>query len=605
MNKTFNNNNNNNNNTSNDFIENYQKAINNYSNIIKYYFNNYQIMECIFKIINSYKESILDFKKKLIQIKLNLLTPFYDDEEQEGFKFKGKIYSFNNQFLININKILLVQINSISDIIKDLDKNIFDNIKEKFNTNFLEIILQNRNNIMNQQKAIEKIFIDYNKEHKKFINEFLCIEEDVQKYYAYKKQEKKVQKLKDINKLFNEANYFHSIFLKIHYKFTENNKSNFDFYKEKLNEIKEEIIKNGNYTKNNINLFLLKLKDNSISFLDVLNNIIEKKKKNEIKENNSIKKEEEITIQNNINLFYKQYISKIESKYEGEKYKIKSIHSRILTDYLTQESRQMIKVLQEEFDIDEIAEPSIIALKEDDVFNIVKFFYSFDFVDKTEYDLILEEKNLEVINLTNKLLQPGLIKTKLKEYKGLLPINDEEIKLLKDYIGKNRKYKDTFIQVINNYRVYGKFDLYEREYELIGNYFLQIIDYIFEKKSEEDFELLNSTIILTQTFYVNKNGEKIYLFEKIKGHKIFFEVDYFIKYLKFDIKEKSNTNQKNALSTKNLEQVIYSHILTFHSCMEPLGMPKEKILQIIKEIYKEYNVREEVQNDINNIIESS
>ena len=115
---------------------------------------------------------------------------------------------------------------------------------------------------------------------------------------------------------------------------------------------------------------------------------------------------------------------------------------------------------------------------------------------------------------------------------------------------------------------------------------------------------MNSTIILTQTFYVNKNGEKIYLFEKIKGHKIFFEVDYFIKYLKFDIKEKSNTNQKNALSTKNLEQVIYSHILTFHSCMEPLGMPKEKILQIIKEIYKEYNVREEVQNDINNIIES-
>ena len=124
----------------------------------------------------------------------------------------------------------------------------------------------------------------------------------------------------------------------------------------------------------------------------------------------------------------------------------------------------MIKVLQEEFDIDEIAEPSIIALKEDDVFNIVKFFYSFDFVDKTEYDLILEEKNLEVINLTNKLLQPGLIKTKLKEYKDLLPINDEEIKLLKDYIGKNGKYKDTFIQVINNYRVYGKFELSEREY---------------------------------------------------------------------------------------------------------------------------------------------
>ena len=597
-----------NNNTSNDFTKNYQKAINNYTNTIKFYHDNYQIIDCIFKIINSYKESILDFKKKLIQIKINLIQPFYD-EEQKIFKYKGEIHSFSDQFLIKISQILSAQINSISNIIEDSDKNIFVEIKEnnnnnKNNNNFLNNAIQNKTNLISQQKKLEKMIIDYNKEHKKFIDEFRSIEEDVQKFYVNTRKKKKDPKMKDINKLLNEANKIQNIFLKTHNKFIENNKNYFNFYEEKMNEIKKEIIKNGNYIENNINLFLLSLKSNTTSFLNILNNA---KEKDEIKEENNKKiKEEEITIKSNYELFYKKYVEQLETIYEKEKYKIKAIHSRIFNDYLTTESRQMIKALKEEFDIDDFVDPSVIILKEEDIFYTVKFFYSFDFVDKAEYDLNLEEKNIEVINLTNKLLQPELIKTKYEENKGLLPINDEEIKLLKDYIGKNIKYRENFINVINNFRVYGKFELAERNYELIGDYFLNIIDCIFKEKNEQDYSILNTTIILSQTFYINSNGKKIYLMNKIKGHKLFYESEFFIKYLQYEIKkfeDKAKTTSKlTQLSTKDFEQIIYSQILSFHNCMNSLDMPKDIINQIIIEIFKENKVSENMQKTINSII---
>ena len=204
-------------------------------------------------------------------------------------------------------------------------------------------------------------------------------------------------------------------------------------------------------------------------------------------------------------------------------------------------------------------------------------------MDKTEYDLIIGEKKIEVINLTNKLLQPGLIKTKFKEYKDLLPINDEEIKLLRDYIGKNREYRDEFLKVINNYRTFGKLELPEREYDLIGNYFIQIIDCILEEKSEKDFKMIKSTILMSQTFFVIKNNEKLYLIEKIKGHKLFLEIEYFTKYMKFCIEEMYLNNDKSKVVKfiKNKEEMLFSSIITFFNYMKELEVPINHIKQII------------------------
>ena len=568
-------------NISHDYMENYQNAVNNYIKTIKFYTNKKQIINIIIKIINGYKESFIAFKKNLIQVKSNLIKPFYD-EVKKKFKFTDNFYFFDNQLLYTLNQVVSSQINYSTNIINDIEKNLLK--ENSLNNDFIDNLQQKKNILQNNQKKMEKLYTEYNNEHKKFIKSFHSIENDIQEYYESKRNNENNNIKNKIDIFMEEANNIHSIYLQVHYKFKDNNKSYFNLYEKNMKDLEKEIIKNENLIGNNINFLLLTVINNNISFLNILTNFKGDKKITELfQKNNYNLINEEKKASDDYNLFFEQSLSKLEKNYEKEKYKVKAIHTRVISNKMSKEAINIINALSEEFSIEDYHEKPTLILLEEDVFNIVKFFYSFTFVDKTEYDLIIGEKKIEVINLTNKLLQPGLIKTKFKEYKDLLPINDEEIKLLRDYIGKNREYRDEFLKVINNYRTFGKLELPEREYDLIGNYFIQIIDCIFEEKSEKDFKMIKSTILMSQTFFVIKNNEKLYLIEKIKGHKLFLEIEYFTKYMKFCIEEMYLNNDKSKVVkfTKNKEEMLFSSIITFFNYMKELEVPINHIKQII------------------------
>ena len=568
-------------NISHDYMENYQNAVNNYIKTIKFYTNKKQIINIIIKIINGYKESFIAFKKNLIQVKSNLIKPFYD-EVKKKFKFTDNFYFFDNQLLYTLNQVVSSQINYSTNIINDIEKNLLK--ENSLNNDFIDNLQQKKNILQNNQKKMEKLYTEYNNEHKKFIKSFHSIENDIQEYYESKRNNENNNIKNKIDIFMEEANNIHSIYLQVHYKFKDNNKSYFNLYEKNMKDLEKEIIKNENLIGNNINFLLLTVINNNISFLNILTNFKGDKKITELfQKNNYNLINEEKKASDDYNLFFEQSLSKLEKNYEKEKYKVKAIHTRVISNKMSKEAINIINALSEEFSIEDYHEKPTLILLEEDVFNIVKFFYSFTFVDKTEYDLIIGEKKIEVINLTNKLLQPGLIKTKFKEYKDLLPINDEEIKLLRDYIGKNREYRDEFLKVINNYRTFGKLELPEREYDLIGNYFIQIIDCILEEKSEKDFKMIKSTILMSQTFFVIKNNEKLYLIEKIKGHKLFLEIEYFTKYMKFCIEEMYLNNDKSKVVkfTKNKEEMLFSSIITFFNYMKELEVPINHIKQII------------------------
>ena len=567
-------------NISHDYMENYQNAVNNYIKTIKFYTNKKQIINIIIKIINGYKESFIAFKKNLIQVKSNLIKPFYD-EVKKKFKFTDNFYFFDNQLLYTLNQVVSSQINYSTNIINDIEKNLLK--ENSLNNDFIDNLQQKKNILQNNQKKMEKLYTEYNNEHKKFIKSFHSIENDIQEYYESKRNNENNNIKNKIDIFMEEANNIHSIYLQVHYKFKDNNKSYFNLYEKNMKDLEKEIIKNENLIGNNINFLLLTVINNNISFLNILTNFKGDKKITELfQKNNYNLINEEKKASDDYNLFFEQSLSKLEKNYEKEKYKVKAIHTRVISNKMSKEAINIINALSEEFSIEDYHEKPTLILLEEDVFNIVKFFYSFTFVDKTEYDLIIGEKKIEVINLTNKLLQPGLIKTKFKEYKDLLPINDEEIKLLRDYIGKNREYRDEFLKVINNYRTFGKLELPEREYDLIGNYFIQIIDCILEEKSEKDFKMIKSTILMSQTFFVIKNNEKLYLIEKIKGHKLFLEIEYFTKYMKFCIEEMYLNNDKSKVVkfTKNKEEMLFSSIITFFNYMKELEVPINHIKQI-------------------------
>ena len=600
------NNNNNKNNHKYNFIENYQKVVDNYTNAIKYYINNINIINALNKIINAYKENIIAYRKKLIQIKSDLIKPFYN-EDQQAFKYKEKIYSFNNQFLFKLNHLITFQINCISNIISDIETKVF---KEKINNNFINILQQNKNNLQNNQKKIEKIYNEYDTEYQKIQKKFCSIEEDIQRFYIKKKMKVDEETKKDyFNKFLIKGKEAQNIFYKFQDKFKDNNKAFFDLYNENMKEFEKEIIKNENYIDDNINLFFLTLINNINLFLDSLTDIKENKETSDLIPkkyiniiNNNINAIKERKVSDCYNIFIKKNLLKFETNYEKEKYKIKTIQLISIKDFLPSGGKNILKEFDEEFGLDDENDPYDFIFPEEDIYSITEFFYnSFDFVDKTEYDLILEKNKLEIKKLVNKLLQPGLIKTKFEEYKGLLPINDEEIKILSDYIGKNREYRNSFLLRINNFRTFGNLSLPEREYELLGNYFSQILDCTFKEKSEEDFNIIKNAIIMSQTFYFYKNEEKIYLINKIKGHKLFLEAEYFSKYLKYYINENIYNSNKNEIVKASLEHkddIIFSHILPFFNYMNQLDVPIELIKKIIDSIDAEFKFSAKLKNNI-------
>ena len=81
---------------------------------------------------------------------------------------------------------------------------------------------------------------------------------------------------------------------------------------------------------------------------------------------------------------------------------------------------------------------------------------------------------------------------------------------------------------MNLFRANGIHRVPEREFEIIKNIFLKIADHI---KNDKDYACTNLLLILYQTFYYEKDGEKIYLDKFLKNNKMFLNLEIFEKYL--------------------------------------------------------------------------
>ena len=570
-----------------DYIQNYQNALNNYTKTIKFYANNIQIIEGIKKIINEYKDSILSFQKRIIQIQKNSIKPLSDDIQK---KFNASVY---NEYLKRLDKIFNIQIESISNTINDIDQKLF-NDNENNNNQYINNLNQNKNNLQNKQIKMEKNYLEYNSEYQKFMDAFFSIEEEAQKYFFYIRNKiKKDPNLKKYNNLITDANNAQNRFDKFHEKFQENNKSFFNSYENKMKELQKALNQKETYIENNIN-----------SFSVLLGNNIDSINKSFTEENKS-----PLIIDKNkdYDLFNEKNLVKIESHHEKEKYKIRALHTKTVEDYLSQENKEVLKLLGDELNLGDIIDPSNIILNEDDVFQVVKFFYGlFAYVDTTEYNINLEKKKFEVRKLTNKLLQPGLKQKKLKEYEDILPINEKEVESLKEYFERNREFMITFLFRLNNYRSLGVFSMPEREFELTSNFLKLILDCILKQQTEKDNIIINLTIIMSQTFYLNKNGEKYYLSNELKGHKLFRDLDFIKKYLHYYIKEeleKSIAKSKIKITEKSKQEIIFAVILSLINFFKETGLNKEQFLKIFEDLPKEYNLSEDFMNNINAIIE--
>lgn len=573
-----------------EYIQNYSNAINNYSKTVKFYSNNIKIIEGIKKIIYEYKESISSFQKKLTHIRKNLIKPLYQ-EEQKNFSF-----SIYNKYILYIDKFFNFQIESMTNIIQKINKKIIEEQGNNKNDN-LNIFNQNKSNLQDKQIKMEKNFIEYDSEYKNYKSGLKSIEEDVQNYYYNLRR----KTLKDpnikFNKILKEANNIHDSFIKIHKKFGENNNKYFEYYDIIMKEIEKLLIDKENYIENNINSFILILQEQINSTINTLKIFYSEENKEINKEKNK-----------DFKIFSENNLVKLVTKYEKKKYKLKSLKEKPVTNYISKENKNVLKYLSDELGFENFLDASAINLNEDDIFDVVKFFNGvFTYIDTSEYDLNLEKIKFNIRKFTNKLLLFGLIKKEPKEFNDLTPINDEEINILQNYLPKNRIYIMTFLQKINNFRTLGIFEIPEREYEIIGNIFKLILDCISKEKTEEDYSIIKLLIILSQTFYINKEGKKNYISERLKGNKFLSETESFTDYIRSCIKkelEKSNSKTKGKISENHKKEMIFATILPFCNYLKEMDISKEQLIKMVQNLSKEYELNEEFVNIINQSIEA-
>lgn len=594
------------------FSQNYQKAFNNYTNAMKYYINNAQIIDSIEKIINSYKDCILTFKKKLIQLKA-LIKPLYN-EEKNAYKFDENIYSFNNNFIFTLNQIFNNQIDSTTNILNSLEKNLLSDAEKKRMSDFANIFQQNQKNIQTNFKKMEKSFSEYNTNFNRFHENFYSIEQKVIKYFSKARKNKtNAKKSGEINELYKQATNFHNIYKQKEDIFLANNKKFFKFYNDKMKEFEEEVNKNNNYTERIFNSFKSILIANSKSFLTSL----EKQEKNNeelVKDINNNEKEEppkEIKEIDHLKNFKDMNLVPIKSEYHNGKYKIKAIETKILGDNMSIESKELINDIFDEMSMGEDSYEDInnIVLTEEDVYETVQFFYGVsDYVDKTQYDLVIEKKKIEVKNLVNKLLCFGMIKKDPVAYKDLKPINEDELKQLEDFIKSRKEYRLAFLYRFNYYRTFGIYEMPEKEYNLTSKFYVLIADCIADnKENEEDFETFKLLIILSETFYVNKDGDKHYLIKDIRGNKLFNEVDYITKYLNCCINEefqKSREKSHAEISEKAKKDIVFATFLPFCNYMSEFGVTKELLLKINDSICEQYQLTDDLKANLNMMIQN-
>ena len=253
-----------------------------------------------------------------------------------------------------------------------------------------------------------------------------------------------------------------------------------------------------------------------------------------------------------------------------------------------------------------------IYLKDEDIYEIVKIMYGqFQFINEKYYNLAEEQIKISVKNLTNKLLSFGAKKIKIFDLNRPESINENEKDLLLKYLNTpiNRL---SFLRFLNSFRANGVHSVPEREFGILKKIFLKIADHI---KNDKDYACTNLLLILSQTFYNEKDGEKIYLDKFLKNHEMFLDLEIFekllIEQIEKDIEGLKNTNsQENmkendvVLDAYKINNVLNSQMIPFCDNMIDFGMSIESIYKIIEPILTKYNANDDLRKIIDDIIKS-
>ena len=533
-------------------------------------------------------------------------TSEYFDKISNLFKKYSSLFNINNA----TNNINNNSTNPDTSPLDKLTKDLYQDFKEQLNVfNFflknIDLSLDNFRGIMNQTKLDvenQKIiyvnfrnkFIEsissYKKDNQDLINGLSNIEKKILKYYFLTKKVKF-----DSNSNNNKNN---------------KNKNNKNINRDK---IEEEINKEIKILKNKEDTFLQKDSIKLKTFVDFNNNIEEYKAnfKNSIfllikifklsidsfskyfknlfnyQDKNASNKEEKKTNKKELFIEYESIINKnlikinhdtIKSSMAQTKPKNYSI--KILENKKNNIIKEICDALQKEgYEID-----SNISLDQKDISYVTNKLNNFSLLNKDNYFSKKDEEKKLISDLIEKMFSKGGDNQKSLE---------EESQKLSKYFEENKNYCKYFLSILENKKNNSNVALSSELFDIFTKMFLLISDMIIKEK---DFDLQNSLLILSQTFYKSEGDKKIFIFNTIKSHELFQKEENWLNYIKYEIEEKINDKNKSQNESnkddinKIKNEIILSQITNLIPIMKNFDLDNQKLVNIINSIINFYTI---------------
>ena len=527
--------------------------------------------------ITKYFEALNGYYKQVTEINCHFLV-------EEKFKpafTKTPMFQLGK----SLKNILEAQVNNLFTIITD------DNIFNGFN-NFLNYLT----NVLNETSMkFDKKTIGQNARNisNSLFQKYEQIESKLIDEYVFKKYNKHVAGLdnKSLENTIEEAKYLERTFS----DFEES--TNNQFF-ENLNEMENKTVNLFNVMKKTIETIITILQNQWSIFLKILetemklikNMNLDQKDESKVEDNKEISQsDKELELKNIFDINKFKYKIKIKNQPTIKIAENKKKGKEKKESKNKEEDKENKDKKQEIIDYN-----NELNLTEEDVYNIISTIYKYDFkmINKTEYDLKKEKEKLELIKISNNLFSFDA-DNNIKE-----KITDEEVNKLYVLLENKHNLKKFFI-LLNNYRSSGKINMTERAYKIILKIF-NICQNFLLKERDKDLEGL--IIILSQTFFMMKKEEKIYLQVGVKDHEIFKKYDFWKNHLNDIIEAEINRIEKDEkdgrmiytkeVKEKKIKELVVTKVIPFSTYMLEFDAKKDTILSIINPVFDKFNLDE-------------
>ena len=571
--------------------ENYYFFINQYKKFTSDYLNNITLL------LESANPLLKDIKNNnFMDIEMNDNEDNFSKENELDLSPLDKITSL-------ICEELQKQIDSLKFFLQNIELSL-DNFKVIINQTKLEVENKKNECLSLSDKFSEYISIT-KKENENLINDISLMEEKIIKYYFMNLKlvnnanynNIKKQNEDELNKQIKELKEKENAYLE-----KENNKlKNYKDFNDKMENYCQQI-------KNNTFLLFKIFKLSANSFSNYLLSCFNLNKDKIIHNGNKTKKvkkneqlsELELCINKNLKSINNNTIKLSLIQTRPKLYIPKVIQTKAID--ITKEIFIILKKEINNLDIHDI-----IINSEDRIY-IMEKLNQFDLIDKDKYNLEKEKNKILISEIMKKVL---FMSEKVEEnYEKIL---EEESFKLNEFIERDSIYRYHFLFALGYYRSNNTIQLSPKLFDIISKIFFFISDMVLKEK---DFDTECNLIILSQTFYKMDKDKKIYLYARIKDHKLFRSEDIWIDYIKYQISlevknkvfyddkmgEKIEKNKKDFNQRNN--QIIFSQLVNANQNMKNLELDDNKINNILNILLNHYNIlspktKEDILNFIN------